>query len=129
MPDEILPALPHSWRGLPGTLLVSYSDFYCPDDCPEPSDHCPMTGEKRALPLYELLSRIVIPDHTTHVIRSRQLAPGLGGYKVEDLRNLLMKTSQQAGKWLVGTACSCHGALTALNIQSKRVTSDELLEV
>ena len=114
VPDEIIPALPHSWQGPGGTLLVSYSDFFCPDDCPEPADHCPMTGEKRALPLHELLSRIVIPDHTTHIIRSRQLAAGLGGYKVEALRNLLLKARQGAGKWLVGTACSCHGAITVL---------------
>ena len=128
VPNEIIPVLPHAWQGLGGTLLVSYSDFFCPDDCAEPFDHCPMTGEKRDLPLHELLNRINIPDFTTHIIRSRQLAPGLGGFMVEDLRNLLIKATQGEGKWLVGTACSCHGVLTALNIHGKRVTSGELLE-
>jgi hypothetical protein len=125
VPKEVPPALPHTWQGLGRTLLVSYADFICPDDCPEPSDHCLMTGEKRDLPLYELLRRIDIPGHTTHIIRSRQLAPGLGGFTVEDLMNLLTKARQGEGKWLIGTACSCHGAITALDIQGKRVTSDE----
>ena len=120
VPDEIIPALPYSWQGLEGTLLVSYADFFCPDDCPEPADHCPMTGEKRDPPLYELFNRIDIPDYTTHVIRSRQLAPGLGGFMVEDLRNLLARATQGVGKWLVGTACRCHGALTVLEICAER---------
>lgn len=120
IPDEIIPTLPHAWKGLGETLLVSYADFFCPDDCPEPPDYCLMTGEKRDLPLYELLSRIDIPGYTNHVIRSRQLAPGLGGFMVEDLRNLLLRATQREGKWLVGTACRCHGALTALEIFAAR---------
>ena len=121
IPDDIIPTLPYVWHGLGETLLVSYADFICPDDCPEPSDHCLMTGEKRDLPLYELLSRIDIPDHATHVIKSRQLAPGLGGFMVQDLRNLLLRTTRREGNWLVGTACRCHGALTALEICASRL--------
>ena len=114
IPKEIMPFLPHTWQGKGGTLLISYADFLCPDDCPEPSDHCPMTGETRTDPLHDLLRHLYVPHHQMHIIRSRQLAPGLGGYRVEDLRDLLNKVKQKEGKWWVGTACKCHGALTGL---------------
>ena len=119
VPEEIIQLLPHTWQGTGGTLLISYTDFLCPDDCPEPSDHCHMTGETRSEPLHELLNRLSVPLHQIHVIRSRQLAPGLGGYKAEDLTNLYSKVSQGEGKWLVGTACKCHGALTGVEVIRK----------
>ena len=119
VPKEVMSRLPYSWQGTGGTLLISYADFLCPDDCPEPSDHCPVTCEKRSEPLHELLNRLSVPHHQMHVIRSRQLAPGLGGYKVEDLTNLYMKVSHGEGRWLVGTACKCHGALTGVEVTRK----------
>jgi hypothetical protein len=39
VPGAIRPLLPHTWQGSEGSLLVSYADFMCPDDCPEP-DFC-----------------------------------------------------------------------------------------
>ena len=117
VPAEIIPRLPHTWQGTGGTLLISNADFLCPDDCPEPSDHCPMTGETRSEPLHNLLNSLIVPHHQMHVIRSRQLAPGLGGYKAEDLTNLHTKVTQEEGKWLVGTACKCHGALTGVEVR------------
>jgi hypothetical protein len=119
VPEEVLPHLPYSWQGTGGTLLISYSDFLCPDDCPEPTGHCPVTGESRSEPLHELLNRLMVPRYKVHIIRSRQLAPGLGGYKVEDLNNLYKKVSLGEGRWLVGTACKCHGALTGVEVRRK----------
>jgi len=119
-PEEILSHLPHVWEGIGGTLLISYADFLCPDDCPEPLDHCPTTGETRPEPLHDLLSHLDVPKHQIYIVRSRQLAPGLGGYRAEDLRDLLKKVKQKEGKWLVGTACKCHGALTALEAHSAK---------
>lgn len=123
LPEEILSHLPHVWQGIGGTLLISYADFLCPDDCPEPSDHCPTTGETRTAPLHDLLGRLIIPQHQNYIIRSRQLAPGLGGYRVEDLKDLLKKVKQEEGKWLVGTACKCHGAITAFEAFSNEARS------
>jgi hypothetical protein len=117
IPAEIMSHLPYSWHGKGGTLLISYADFLCPDDCPEPSDHCPVTGETRPEPLHGLLNRLVVPHHQMHVIMSRQLAPGLGGYRVEDLTNLYVKVSRGEGRWLVGTACKCHGTLTGVEVK------------
>jgi glycine/D-amino acid oxidase-like deaminating enzyme len=109
--------LPHTWEGSGGSLLASYSDFRCPDDCLEPASRCTVTGKARGIPLYRLLAEAEPRGFRTHVIRSRQLAPGVGGYRVEDLRELLGKVSEAGkGKWLVATACNCHGVVTGLKI-------------
>jgi hypothetical protein len=117
VPKAIKPFLPHSWPGSEGSLLVSYADFMCPDDCPEP-DCCSVTGQRREHPLHDLLRRIDLVGFRNYVIQSRQLAPGLGGYAMADL----LKTAEAiAGskreKWLLSTACKCHGILTALEVQ------------
>jgi len=110
---ETNPPLPHAWTASEGSTLVSYADFLCPDDCPEPA-FCTVTGERREHPLYALLRDINLPPFNMHIIRSRQLAPGLGGYKVEDLKNAAEKVStDKARMWILGTACKCHGILTA----------------
>lgn len=119
-PEEIKPLLPHTWAGGEGSLLVSYADFRCPDDCPEPADCCTVTGEKRGTPLHALLSRIDLPGYRVHVIRSRQLAPGVGGYRAGDLQELLGRIeSGGEGKWLVATACKCHGVVSAMEVKIK----------
>ncbi|MBL7177293.1 MAG: hypothetical protein ISS66_15835 [Desulfobacteraceae bacterium] len=118
VPGEIKRSLPHTWPGSEGSLLISYADFTCPDDCPEPEDYCTVTGERRETPLYELLGQLDLPGYRVYVIRSHQLMPGLGGYSVDDLMKLVDGVKQERkGRWLVGTACKCHGTLTALEIQ------------
>ena len=116
VPEEIKPLLPFVWPGSEGSLLVSYADFDCPDDCPEP-EYCTVTGERRDKPLHALLGRIKVTDFRVHIIRSRQLAPGLGGYAVAELEKAAERLgSDEKGKWLLGTSCRCHGILTALEI-------------
>ena len=117
VPQEIASALPHTWEGPEGTLLVSYADFRCPDDCPEPAGYCTVTRSKRSTPLYELLRRIAPADYSACIIRSRQLAPGLGGYRLEDLRCLSAAVrTTRTERWLIGTACKCHGMVTAFRL-------------
>lgn len=109
--------LPHTCDGTEGSLLASYADFRCPEDCPEPADRCTVTGKKRGTPLYRLLAEVEIRGFGVHVIRSRQLAPGVGGYRVTDLKELLGKVSEgRKRKWLVATACKCHGVVTGLQL-------------
>ena len=118
MPQEIPSALPHTWEGPGGTLLVSYADFRCPDDCPEPASYCTVTRRKRDIPLYELFHRIVPDDYSSRIIRSRQLAPGLGGYRIVELGRLATAVqTTKTERWLIGTACKCHGTLSAFRIQ------------
>jgi hypothetical protein len=117
IPPGLSAALPNTCMASDASLLVSYADFVCPEDCPEPSDHCTVTRKKRATPLFDLLRKVEVPDYHTHVIRSRQLAPGVGGYRFGDLMGLLEQvgTSPQR-KWLLGTACRCHGIITAFSL-------------
>jgi hypothetical protein len=118
VPGAIKNQLPHTWDGLDGSLLISYADFLCPDNCPEPADHCTVTGEKRPKPLYGLLAELDLPGFQSAIIKSRQLAPGIGGYLVADLKELFEKITKRAeGTWLIGTACRCHGVLSAMHIQ------------
>ena len=121
VPEAVKPLLPHTWEGSEGSLLVSYADFRCPDDCPEPPGHCTITGKRRGTPLHALLRGISPPGYRVHVLRSRQLAPGVGGYRVDDLRELLGKVeSGGEGKWLVATACKCHGVVSAMEVKIEK---------
>ena len=117
VPKSFALRLPHVSDGSEGSLLVSYADFRCPEDCPEPANRCTVTGKRRETPLYRLLAEGEPRGFRVHVIRSRQLAPGVGGYRVRDLKELLGKVSEgKKGKWLVATACKCHGIVTALQV-------------
>lgn len=120
VPEALRRVLPHTWTAPDGSLLVSHADFLCPEDCPEPAEGCTVTGEVRT-PLYDLLANLEAPGFDVHVIRSRQLAPGLGGYLAADLRKLRDRVLGGSGKrWLIGTACRCHGTLTGLEVKSIR---------
>ena len=117
VPKGVALRLPHTQDGSEGSLLASYADFRCPEDCLEPANCCTVTGKKRGVPLYRLLAQLEPRGFRVHVIRSRQLAPGVGGYRVRDLKELLGKVSEgRKGKWLVGTACKCHGIVTAMQV-------------
>lgn len=113
---ETSPPLPHACPASEGSTLVSYADFLCPDDCPEPA-HCTVTGKRREQPMYALLRNLELPPFRVHVIRSHQLAPGLGGYRAEALKETAeMVLNHGAGMWILGTACKCHGILTAFEL-------------
>jgi len=117
VPRELHSQLPFTWPGNGDDLLVSYADFICPDDCPEPSDHCTVTGKRREVPLFGLLSQLEVPGYCVHIIRSRQLAPGVGGYPLGELWALRKKVMDAGGgRWLIGTACRCHGTLSAIDL-------------
>ncbi len=122
VPEKTKSFIPHTWGGRDGSLLVSYADFRCPDDCPEPAHTCTVTGKKRGRPMHELLKNLSIQGFQVHVIQSRQLAPGVGGYSAGDLKMLLDRVeSGGEAKWLVGTACKCHGVLSAMEVKRKRI--------
>jgi hypothetical protein len=120
IPAGIKPLVPHAWDGRAGDLLVSHADFRCPDDCPEPEGYCTVTREKRELPLHRRLGNVRMTGYHVHIVESRQLAPGVGGYRVEDLRQLYDRV-KRGGKsgWLIGTACKCHGVVTAAEVEPR----------
>ena len=81
IPDAVTEVLPHPAGGTKGKVFMSLADFTCPEDCPEPADICTYTGKKRPYRLYERLSRLQIDGFISVVVRSRQLLPGVGGYR------------------------------------------------
>ncbi|MFP4193955.1 MAG: potassium transporter [Desulfobacterales bacterium] len=118
VPKDLEKKLPNPLCGPSGDIYTSMADFVCPDNCPEPEDHCPATGKKREENLFEKLENIKIPGFEMLVLKSRQLAPGVGGYQPRDLFGLYEKLTEKPGHYLIATACRCHGVITALTSQS-----------
>lgn len=118
IPRGALGRVPQVWNGQNGDVLVSYADFLCPDDCPEP-DCCTVTGERREHPMYAVLAALDLgEDFGICIVRSRQIAPGLGGYRARDLMEMAAAVaSGEKPRWVLGTACRCHGVLSAFEIR------------
>lgn len=114
VPPNLEALLPNPVRGRQGQLFVSYADFMCPDNCTEPLERCTFTGKPRKGFLYRELERMVFDDFHTVVIRSYQLAPGVGGYRPEALWKAFDEIHACKGPVLLSTACFCHGVIHAL---------------
>ena len=126
VPAEIDPGwqntLPNCVLGGKGQFFVSNADFLCPDNCPEPKDICTYTGVSRPRIMYRFLAEWGSKRFDTTVIRSRQLAPGVGGYPARDIFLLLdhLRASQgRERKFLLATACSCHGVINLFELISR----------
>ena len=103
--------------GKTGDLYTSLANFLCPEDCPEPSQYCTVTGKRRPKPLYKILMDLYGPFES-RVIRSQQLGPGVGGFKPEVLIDLVEDTQKRRDTdrlILISTACRCHGVTSALS--------------
>ena len=111
VPADIEGFLPNPLRGPNGQLFASYADFVCPDNCREPFDRCTFTGKPRKGFLYKKIEEISCRDYSSIVIRSHQLAPGVGGYQPEALRRGLSQVLKSKCPVLYATACSCHGVI------------------
>jgi hypothetical protein len=113
-PDAVDAQIPNPWRDGKGGLYSSVATFRCPDNCSEPRDRCTVTGLRRSDDHFALLARIRVPDYVPLVVRSQQLAAGVGGYRPSALRRLLRDAEAARGSVLVATACRCHGVIHAL---------------
>ena len=112
-----LQGLPNPMMGKIGDLYTSLADFLCPEDCPEPSQYCTVTGEKRQKPLFKILRELEGP-FDSKVIRSRQLGSGIGGFRPEGLVSLIETIKKRRGlnrPFLISTASRCHGVTSALS--------------
>jgi len=116
VPHEIEEMLPHPKRGMKGQLYVSYAHFRCPDHCTEPYDLCTWTGKPRKGLLYKKIEEISYKDYKSIVIRSRQLAGGVGGYQPEALKRSLVEILEANTPVLYSTACLCHGVMHAFRL-------------
>ncbi len=113
-----LSGLPNPMIGKTGDLYTSLADFLCPEDCPEPARYCTVTKQRRPKPLYRILEDMK-GHFESRVIRSRQLAPGVGGYSPRALLGLFadIKKRMEPGRTiLVSTSCRCHGVTSALSL-------------
>jgi hypothetical protein len=114
LPAAIGNSLPNPMEGVNGDIYVSHADFRCPDDCVEPRNLCTFTQKPRKPNMFDLLTEITYPHFQSLVIRTRQLGPGIGGYRPVMLFKLLQQVQQANCNLLVSTACRCHGVVTAL---------------
>lgn len=114
VPKQIQLMLPNPILGGQGQVFASYADFMCPDNCTEPLERCTFTGKPRKGFLYRELEGTVFEDFHPIVIRSHQLAPGVGGYRPEALWKAFDEIRACKGPVLLSTACSCHGVIHAL---------------
>jgi hypothetical protein len=106
--------IPNPMRTTEGVLYTSFATFRCPDDCDEPEEMCSVTREPREANLFELIQNIEVSGFKTLVVRSHQLAPGVGGYQLSTLWRLLEAVRSSNKDILVATACRCHGVISAL---------------
>ena len=117
VPQAVDSQIPNPFRTPGGTVYSSFATFLCPDSCNEPDAICTHTGKPRQGELFELLSRIEVPGFEVVVIRSFQLAPGVGGYPMNRLKEALNGISGKAGSYLIGTSCRCHGVIDCLEFE------------
>ncbi len=118
-PSGIMENLPNPIKGLDGSIYISYADFICPDNCPEPKGFCTVTKQPRPGTLYQHLETVKLPGWQTIVIRSHQLAPGVGGYAPAALFDALRCIRAKKSPVLFSTACACHGVMRAADTHEK----------
>jgi hypothetical protein len=114
LPAELDALVPNPIRGSEGNLYLSHADFRCPADCDEPRDICTVTRELRKQNMFELLGNLNLEPFEALNIRSHQLGPGIGGYRPEQLFELMENVKQSQGSIVLSTACRCHGVMTGL---------------
>jgi len=109
--------LPNPVSGKTGDLYISLANFLCSEDCPEPAQYCTITKKRRSKPLYQILNDLE-GAFESRVIRSQQLASGVGGFQPKVLINLLkdIQKKKDSGRTiLISTASRCHGVTSALS--------------
>jgi hypothetical protein len=114
VPEAVDAQVPNPYRVPSGTVYASYATFLCPDACSEPEKLCTHTGRPRPGNLFEHLEGIDVPEFRVEVIRSWQLAPGVGGYRGVQLQAALRRIQEHPGRVMVATSCRCHAVIDAL---------------
>jgi hypothetical protein len=114
--DYILANLPPSvvLQSGSGNLIVSYNrDKACLERCEAP-EVCPVTRKRKPCTMDKLM-KFTYPEGILLV--SYQLAPGMGALKGSELLEFLAQ-AEKKDKFVVATACDCHGYFTALKKKS-----------
>jgi len=114
IPAEIRHKLPNPIIAEESQLWVSHATFLCPVNCSEPDEHCTVTRKPRQPDMYRLLEELNTSAFNSVVVRSHQLAPGVGGFRPADIYRALSGVRRSKGPVLVSTACRCHGVVNAI---------------
>ena len=97
-----------------GNLIVSYNrDKECLEKCASP-EVCPSTHKKKPCTMGKLM-KFACPDGI--ILISHQLAPGMGALKGKELLEFFAQ-AEKMDRFVVATACACHGFFTALQKSS-----------
>jgi len=110
--DCILANLPPSvvLQAGKGSLIVSYNrDKDCLENCEAP-EVCPSTRKRKPCTMDKLM-KFAYPEGI--ILVSHQLAPGIGALKGSELVEFFAQVEKK-DKFVVATACGCHGFFTAL---------------
>lgn len=116
LPRSLLDKLPNPVLLSDSKALLSHANFLCPTTCIEPENICSHTRLPRPQPLYTLIKEVCPASLSPCVIRSHQLAPGVGGlipHEIWDIYDGI--TSSVPTPLLTGTSCKCHGVIEALH--------------
>lgn len=114
VPATLDQRIPNPLRDQTGALYASHATFRCPDDCDGPPEKCSVTGNHREANMFDIIGGIEVEGHITHVVRSHQLTPGVGGYPLSVLWSLLGEVRSTGKEFMVATACRCHAVISAL---------------
>lgn len=115
--NAILPMLPEAvvLQAGRGRLVVSFNrDHDCLEKCAMP-EVCPSSGVRKPCTMTKLI-RFASPE--AFVLVSYSMAPGMGALKGSELLELF-DWAKKRERFVVATACDCHGVLTALQKQTK----------
>ncbi|MDF1591372.1 MAG: potassium transporter [Desulfobacterales bacterium] len=118
VPPEVFEKLPNPIRGADGQAYMTNATFICPWNCPEPDDICTHTGKPRPQILHRFLENIAHPEFRSMVVKSLQLAPGIGGYSPAVLFQALKTVASENDSVLLSTACRCHGVMHAFRTEA-----------
>ncbi|MDP2863355.1 MAG: potassium transporter [Desulfobacterales bacterium] len=116
VPESLIYQLPNPFRGPNLELYVSFADFLCPEDCPEPTERCTATGRPRKGEMFRFLAETDASPYKMVVLQSRQLAPGVGGYTPAAMFEARNRVCNSGSEILFATACRCQGVINALSI-------------
>jgi hypothetical protein len=93
-----------------GNLIVSYNrDKNCLERCEAP-EVCPTTRKRKPCTMDKLM-KFAYPEGI--ILISHQLASGMGALKGSELLEFFTQAEKKE-KFVVATACDCHGFFTAL---------------
>jgi hypothetical protein len=116
--DTILPKLPEVvvLQAGRGKLVVSFNrDHDCVEKCAMPLV-CPSSGIKKPCIMTKLM-RFASPE--AFILISYSMAPGMGALKGSELSGLF-NWAKTKKKFIVATACDCHGVFTAFQKASTK---------